>query len=281
MIHLISGQSRFGKALMLSGVLALDAPLVAGAWWYLFAAGFDKNPDWRIFFSLIPAVWAIYLFDRICDVAAFTSHLPERKRFARDHPVLLRVLLGLALLWAAGAAWYLPGPVWWQIGAIGAGTGFYFVRNRWKSSFSRIPAKEALIAFCFAAGVALPLQHPISGLRLGTLGLFASLCFLNCLMISRNESIYDATADPQAWFSKSDRDFPFCRVFVGHALTIVFLLWCGLPLIPGFCLLGSNLLLYLVHLSADKARSPMVQAFCDAALWIPGLLGAVRLAFEP
>lgn len=263
---------------MLPGNLALDAPLVAASWWFVFAAGFGKPPDWRVFFSLIPAVWAIYLFDRLCDAASLTDHLPARKQFARDHPILLRAMLGLALLWAGEAALFLPVPVWWQIGAIGAATGVYFFRNHWEFPFNLVPAKEALIAFCFAAGVGLPFLKPVSGQMLGALGLFGILCFLNCLIISQGESSYDAATDPLAWFSKSERHFPFLPSFVGHFIASLILLSCGLPLIPGFCLLGSNILLFLIHFSTPKSCQPMVPALCDAALWLPGAIGAFLLA---
>jgi hypothetical protein len=272
------------RIVLLSSNLALDAPLVAASWWYLLAESFGKNLDWQVFFSLFPAVWAIYLIDRIRDGAVVKEsgsrinegEIPARKRFARDHLVLLKILLGLALGWAVGGACLIPIPVWWQIGVIGAGTGGYFFRNHWISLFRKIPAKEVLISFCFAAGVGLPFARPISGLMLLTFGLFGVLCFLNCLMISHSESASDGVLDPEAWFAKSGRCFPFRLVLVGHAIATLVLMSLGLPLIPGCCLLISNGFLFLINCFTVQIR-PFVQIFCDTALWLPGLVGSIFL----
>lgn len=251
---------------------ALDAPLVAASWWIIFARAFG-NSDWTVVRALFPAVWSIYLLDRIHDAKDHHGGPPLRKQFAVDRLRLLKVLAVTSAVWAIVESLSLSQKVWIQVGVLAGFTAGYFLLFRWKRQVVRFPCKETMIGVCFAAGVGVPFASPIHPVKIGGLLVFGALCVVNCLLVSRAEAWYDRTTDPSAYFAGNNSSFPFRGILAAACVMAGILCLSGLHPVATMSLFASSLLLFGVTLQPDNGLH--IQELADAALWLPGIAGAV------
>ena len=258
--------------------ICLDAPIVTGLWWFLFGRQFGETMSWKVGAALCCAVWAIYLLDRLLDYSADKKNIPLRKQLSAKDSACLRILAGVAICAAIVLGVQTEKLVWLQAGLIGALTALYFLLFRKLGKRTKFPAKEFLIGFCFAGGVGLPFAWPVNQLKLGGLIVLGALCTLNCLIISQAEAEHDQESDPSAWFSNSNRSFPFTTTLSIALLGTMTLLFIGLPPTTGGCLITSTMLLWVI-LIYHQRLAESIQTTCDAALWLPPLIGIAVLLF--
>lgn len=163
--------------------------------------------------ALFAAVWSIYLGDRLHDARRAGrgagdengASIPLRHAWAREHPRILAISLGVALLAGIVVMPFLSAATWSAAGVVAVATAAYFFlfRGGWRAAGqSGLPAKELAIALCFTAGAAIA-ASPAS-IATVPLPYLISLVFLvlgNCLLISRREAAHDALEDPAAYYS--------------------------------------------------------------------------------
>lgn len=163
--------------------------------------------------ALFAAVWSIYLGDRLHDARRAGrrgadengASIPLRHAWARQHPRILAISLGVALLAGIVVMPFLSDATWSAAGVVAVATAAYFFlfRGGWRAAGqSGLLVKELAIALCFTAGAAIA-ASPAS---IATIPLpyLISLVFLvlgNCLLISRVEAAHDAREDPAAYYS--------------------------------------------------------------------------------
>ena len=159
--------------------------------------------SWRHGIILAFSVWLIYLADRLADafVRAPEEQETARHAFAADHcqvfamlvTVLLVMLTVITPLWLS-AKEFLAG-----LGLLGLALGYFWVIHCWPDRpLKAVFPKEAAVGLLFALGsVAFVLcrgGHLTGTLLTGVAG-FASVCFLNCALITRWENTERDRAD--------------------------------------------------------------------------------------
>ena len=171
-------------------VLSLDAPTVSVLWAHLFAYSHRTTISFADAVVLSLTVWAIYTGDRLLDgwTAKNREALQPRHHFCAMHRTPLICLVGLA---AAGSLWVtveclkpreaIAGMI------LGVMVSTYMVAIHVGSQWmGRVVSKEAIVGVLFATGTTLPVwsrTQESSWDAWVSLGLFALLCFLNCLSI--------------------------------------------------------------------------------------------------
>jgi hypothetical protein len=171
-------------------LVCLDAPLVAGAWLWLFARTFHATVSPVECAALFLTAWLIYLADRLADSCSLSRHGPRslRHEFCLEHR---RIWIGaLATIAAADAVliWNRLGHAVFLAGAfIGTLALIHLVLNySLGGAWPPLPLKEVAIGSLFAAGtlVALFSLRPITGSFVCSGLVFAGLCTLNCICIA-------------------------------------------------------------------------------------------------
>jgi hypothetical protein len=180
---------RFSPVVWLN-LVCLDAPIVALAWQWLFARGYDIPIRISSRAALFLTAWLIYLADRFVDTVSLQTSSPNslRQEFCSRHQ---RLWILIMLVIALCDGWI----IWRQLDRstllTGAGIGIlalgYLAVNYWLGKIWRIfPAKEICVGVIFAAGTVaalLPKAHWSAAL-LASFFLFAALCSLNCISIA-------------------------------------------------------------------------------------------------
>lgn len=170
-------------------VLSIDAALIAVLWQMALAEALDTKLSLPTYTVLGLSVWLSYAADRLFDVASRekASLLSLRHQFAKRHTGLLwgiwLSLLGTNLLLAT------------QLTRLQIEHGlelllaslFYTLLNQKLSR--RFFPKEICVALIYAGGVVIFLRTHAPA---AFVGLFALLCFLNCLIIGAKEKAIDA-----------------------------------------------------------------------------------------
>lgn len=210
-------KTRFLRLLLFPSLICLDAPLAVAGWAFVLAASRGDGrevPPAAEAVALFAAVWAIYLGDRLHDARRAGrgagdengASIPLRHAWAREHPRILAISLGVALLAGIVVMPFLSATTWSAAGVVAVATVVYFFvfRGRWMAAAGHcgLPVKELAIAFCFTAGAAI--AAALGSIATIPLACVASLVFLvlgNCLLISRREAAHDAREDPAAYYS--------------------------------------------------------------------------------
>jgi hypothetical protein len=191
---------RRAKAVTWLNLACLDAPLVSGAWLWLFAKVFQVPVSPANGAALFLTAWLIYLADRLADSYSLPAGGARslRHEFCLNH----RHIWIAALAIIAAADGFL---IWWGIAretfiagtVIGALALTYLLLNHsLGGAWPGLPLKEPAIGFLFAAGtlVALFPAFPPISVSLVCAGIaFAGLCALNCISIAFWERELDET----------------------------------------------------------------------------------------
>ncbi len=184
-------------------LFSLDAPTVAVTWCFAFAraAGVPRSAPglrWSIAFLGL-ATWLCYVGDRVLDARAGRAGLRERHQFYgvlwRQHRTpLLVAWCSAALACAACAVRGLSLSVFIAYAALTACALIYFtwVHSGAERATRAVVAKEAVVATLFALGCVIPtLGEAAFKWRISVLlftGVFAGLCWLNCVAIEHWEA---------------------------------------------------------------------------------------------
>jgi 4-hydroxybenzoate polyprenyltransferase len=179
-------------------VLSLDAPAVALVWQLLLARVAPVPLRWPQVTILSSSVWLAYVLDRWIEA----WRLPAGQLLTKRHAFYKRWRWPVAILWVtflAGdliVAWTQLTRREWAAGVMLLGpVVLYLLSHQWihRRRAWRVP-KEICIAALFGAGVALFLVAPaprVLPVLALPLALFTSLCFLNCVLISKWEREVD------------------------------------------------------------------------------------------
>ena len=244
---------------LVPNLLALDAPLVAAVWQRFLATRFAGALPVAATVALAGAVWCVYLADRRLDARRGALDA-DRHGVAARHPRAYAVAAACAAALALAAATRLPVAYWWHGLAVGLGVAGYLVAaHAAGGSALAWGAKELLVGVGFAAGVAVPLsvEGGPAAAWLPSVAAFAGLCWLNCRLIDRWESI--GSRPPE----------------VDGALAVALLLAApALPPAVGLAIAASVVGLLAVH-AACRRRPRVARVLADAALLTPLLDWAV------
>jgi hypothetical protein len=192
-------------------LLSLDAPTVAGLWCWSF--GRAAHIELPSFSPLVLALgtWLVYVADRILDGLdpANRPRLRERHYFYCRHR---RAFLVAGVVISPFFAWivfrWLSQEVRLEDSAVFAVAALYFLLVHAHGRFAeRWLPKELAVGLLFAAGTAIPAWARIPGQRLEItpmVGVFAILCWLNCVAIENWESpAADSIHATTAWAGKN------------------------------------------------------------------------------
>lgn len=238
-------------------VLALDAALIAVLWQAALACAIGVSLSTLAYLVLGCSVWLSYTADRLFDVAhrSPSALLSVRHRFAKRHRILLWQLWVGVLSVNLIAATQLSGT---QLGQGSVLLLLCLLYTYLNQKFSRryFP-KELCVALIYASGIAilLPTTPPFT-----FLGLFAYLCWLNCLVIAKKESTVDARLEIYSMASSlhARNLAPLIALGAFAALLV------GSPL--GGALVASFALLGLVQVGRKQLPTEVFRVLVDSAL---------------
>ena len=252
-------EQRAGPEVWLN-LVCLDAPIVAIAWFWLFAGAFDMPVRPGNAVALFLTAWLIYLADRLVDAASLRvgTQRSLRQEFCLKHREIW--ISGLVLI--AGFDLYvvgrsIPAGTFLAGAVVGVLALVYLALNYPRGRIWRsLPAKEVAIGLLFTAGTLvalLPAAPPVSAPFIGCGLAFACLCSLNCISIAAWERNLDRA---QGKVSVATRHPGFARhagkICGGLALASFAMAIAHLPGRPIFaCISVSALLLGWLHASAD------------------------------
>ena len=246
---------------LVPNVLALDAPLVAVAWQRFLAGRFGVAVPAAAAVALAAVVWAVYLADRYLDARRGATDA-DRHHLAARYPLAFAGGFLLAVGAATVAAFRLPDGYTRAGLVVGCGVvGYLALVHLLVGWGKRLPgAKELLVGIGFAAGVGIPLAvgDPPASAWLPSVVAFGGLCWLNCRLIDRWESVGPARA------MGTD-------AALGAALVVASL---SLPLAVGFAIAGAVAGLFLVH-GRFRHRPRAARVLADVVLLTPLLMWAV------
>ena len=255
-------------------LLCLDAPLVAVAWHWLFAAEFNIAATLHASAALFLTAWLIYLTDRLgdslwinpADAASLRQRFCVRHRAPWVAAVLVVGTAGLLVCLTLDHETLAAGAV------VAAFALFYLLVNQLAPAVWRVlPLKEVAIGFLFAAGTVTPLYSGLTQEFLPAWLLFGGLCVLNCISIAVWERDLDAA---QRRISIATAFPKTSRCFRAAALVLIA---AGLALVISaphlwrlyLCLAGSATLLRLVDLARNRLDQDTRTALADLVLLTP------------
>ncbi len=260
-------------------MLSLDAPAVAVLWQSLIAHVAGGPLRWHHRFVLGTSVWLAYAADRWIEGWRLA---PGQVRTQR-HFFYQRARWPIALLWLAilvtavgtarqfltrheflaGLLLLLPVLVYLLSHQLAHRT------HRWRAP------KELCVATLLTGGVALfPCTQPGAALQpaLVALGLFALLCFTNCVLISTWEREVDAMHGQTSLALQFDRASRHSRLLpwiAAIAAGIIALTLKQPYRIAALCAMGSALLLGAVDLVERRSGWQLARVLADAVLLTP------------
>jgi hypothetical protein len=246
------------RPLLWLNVICLDAPLVAVGWQWIFAQTFSVTPAASNRVALFLTAWFIYLIDRFADSVSLNANSPKsiRQQTCREHRNLwLALILIVGILDAVVIFSRVDFATMVRGLLLGTAAFCYLILNwAYHKAWHMLPIKELIIGILFTAGsvvVGLPLA--LVGRSLiafaSAAGLFAMLCWLNCISIAVWESRLDLL---QAKHSIATRvpsvNYWACVWLVGiaSASVVIFFLGAFDPALA-ICLGVSAVLLFLLH----------------------------------
>ncbi len=279
----MNGQLMYGGAAafrfwFLPSRLGLDAPCVVSTWTWALARSASVPLLGRALAALFFTVWAIYLLDRLIDVARCQdwSRVSGRMHFGRaNRPLFLACLTACLLVLGTLLITGLPHEVLLRGGAVAAGMVLYFLLYvmplvlGWK-----LRGKEFGVGLFFALGA-----WAVLGYQPGTLWMFVSIALVvafNCLVIAARDAETDRANDPSgaaAWWPNLARRLPW----IGGAL-LAYELIAALFAHSAFHLAAAAavFLLLLLHRRAPRLSDDAVRALADFCLFTPWI--AIPLA---
>jgi hypothetical protein len=184
--------------LLLGNLTSLDAPAVAVSWLLLLADCFHLTVARGNVAALFLTVWLIYLADRFVDSFSLQPEGPRSARqtfYASNRGLWLSLLLLVGFVDTAVVCFTLDRAIVLRGIFLGSIVLAYLTINwSWDKIWTAVPFKEAIIGFLFSTGTLLGLGSrlfvmPATILLAG--GLFALLCFANCVSIASWERNID------------------------------------------------------------------------------------------
>jgi hypothetical protein len=176
-------------------LLSLDAPTVAALWSWSMARAVRVELPWSAPALLALGTWLIYVADRILDGVhdgIQPGRLRERHFFYvrfRRRFLIAGAIGGLVLLWLVathmGATARMEDTLLFTVAV-----AYFCVIHLCGPQSERWFPKEIAVGLVFAAAVAVPAWSRLAGHRLSLVpiaGLFAGLCWLNCVAIEKWE----------------------------------------------------------------------------------------------
>jgi hypothetical protein len=186
------------RLLLLGNLLSLDAPAVAVSWLLLLGHCFHLTVSQGNIAALFLTVWLIYLVDRLVDSFSLRPEGPRSARqafCASNRGLWLSLLLLVGFVDAAVVCFTLDRAIVLRGILLGTIVLAYLTINwSWDKIWTTVPLKEAIVGFLFSAGTLLGLGSGLFVMPAATLlagGLFALLCFANCVSIASWERNLD------------------------------------------------------------------------------------------
>jgi hypothetical protein len=268
---------------LLGNLTSLDAPAVAVSWLLLLGDCFHLTVARGNIAALFLTVWLIYLVDRFVDSFSLQPDGPcsARQTFcARNRGFWLLSISFVGFVDAAIVCFTLDRIIVVRGIFLGSIVFAYLIIN-WLCDkiWTAVPVKEAIIGFLFSTGTLLGLGSwlvvmPAAILLAG--GLFALLCFANCVTIASWERNLDRI---QSKHSIATRFGPVLQLGKFLAATLVagsiFLVWINVAAWPmAACIVASSMALLAlnkIRICRDK-RS----ALADLVLLTPVIFLALR-----
>lgn len=252
--------------------LGLDAPCVVSVWLWAISRALGQPVDLASSIALFCAVWAVYLADRLIDVARCGDWVRAtgRLRFGRRfRPLFAASLLVCLAVGASLGLTQIPEPVLLRGLAVGIGVTGYFLIFVAPVVFRRKPpGKELGVGLFFALGVWAELGSAADAAPL-LIG-FGLLAALNCLAIGARDAEPDRANDPggaSRWWRTIDRDLTVIGLGLTAVATAAAL---GFPQTVIFISLAAgSLALTLLHLAAKTISADAVRALADFCLLTP------------
>jgi hypothetical protein len=260
-------------------ILSIDAPAVALVWQAMFAriAGVQLGCAPAIVLGL--SVWLAYTADRWIE----GWRLPDEQTKTPRHRFYQQQRWPMAFLWLVVLAgdvtvaftglttsellsgWVLLVPVLAYL----LSHQLVHRNSRWRAP------KELCVAALLAAGAALfPLDRAPHAARLlaPALGLFALLCFVNCVLISVWEREVDAIQGQTSLAQqfRAATEWSHTLPWMVALIALIFALSeTGAPRAAAASACGSGVLLWLIHRYEPKLGWKLSRLLADAALLTP------------
>lgn len=191
--------------------LSLDAPTVALVWSIFLARSANVRLPYYSPVLLALGTWIVYVADRILDGLREppTRTLHARHHFYARHRLFFVITLGCAVLLCAGLiVTRMRRDIFDGYTVLGSLVLFYFfLIHGVKSAGELWLPKELLVGILFAMATALPSWMRTSAksqeLLIGV-GLFAAICWLNCVAIEFWESAEGIQSQAQEKFARAN-----------------------------------------------------------------------------
>lgn len=252
--------------------LGLDAPCVVTTWCLAVATSASLPVSSTALAALFLTVWAIYLTDRLIDVARCQHWRNVSGRMAFGRQFRWMFFTCLAICSAALVAVLLMGltsEVVLRGLLVAGGMGIYFALFVAPMFFrGKLPGKEFGVGIFFALGcfAVLGIDGHSAPMLLGV----ASLVAYNCLVIAARDRDVDRATDPSGastWWRRIDRDLSI----IGSILCVASLLAIPLGVEWEFSVSLSAAfgLLVLLHRNAASWSGDVVRALADFSLLTP------------
>lgn len=261
--------------------LGLDAPFVVTTWTWATSRAAEQSFPLRPAIAMFLTAWAIYLADRLIDVARCSdwTHATGRLRFGREYRPLFAIclvgcLLGLVAIVVLGLPWDVV-----QRGSfVALGVSLYcliFVTPILASK--KLPGKEFGVGLFFALGAfaCLGVTHQ----NIFLLASIAVLVAFNCLVIAARDAEIDRLIDPggaSTWWRTLNRDLTIVGIFL-TALSVA----SAFAIDRHFAISATTsfALLTLLHVRAGRCSGDGVRALADFAILTPlATLACQRIA---
>jgi hypothetical protein len=246
------------RPLLCLNIVCLDAPLVALAWQWLLAQTFSVAVPLANRVALFLTAWFIYLIDRFADSVSLSANFPKsiRQQVCSDHRNLWLALILMVGILDAGIIFTRLDFATTMGGLVlGLVALCYLILNwAYHRVWETVPIKELIIGVLFAAGTVV-VGLPLASIAKSTIaftsaaGLFAMLCWLNCVSIAVWERNLDLLQAKHSIATRSpDVKYCACVWLVGIASISVVLFFFGAfdPALA-ICLSISAVLLFLLH----------------------------------
>jgi hypothetical protein len=246
------------RPLLWLNVVCLDAPLVAVSWQWIFARTFSIAPPASDRIALFLTAWFIYLLDRFADSVSLRTNFPKsiRQQVCFDHRNLwmaLILIVGILDGCVIFARLDFATTFWGLV--LGTAAFCYLILNwAYHKGWQIVPIKELTIGVLFAVGTVI-VGLPLASIGRSTIafgsaaGLFAMLCWLNCVSIAVWERNLDLLQDKDSIATRLlDVKYYACVCLIGIALVSIILFFSGIfhPALAS-CLSVSAALLILLH----------------------------------
>jgi hypothetical protein len=238
--------------LLLGNIMCLDAPSVAVSWLLLLGDCFHLTVPRGNIAALFLTVWLIYLADRFVDSFSLQSDGPRSARqtfCARNRALWLSLLLLVGFVDAAVVCLTLDRAIVLR-GIFLGSIVFAYLTINWSCDkiWATVSFKEAIIGFLFSTGTLLGLGSwlfvmPAAMLLAG--GLFALLCFANCVSIASWERNLDRIQNKHSLATRFGTALRLGK-FLAATLVVgsVFLVWIDVAAWPmAVCIAVSSMAL--------------------------------------